>query len=77
MQTVKEPMAGLYLREKLSYDLSKYRMPQKMKEMLRRFREEKLLDEIDDEEYARMIAESEAFDADFSDSDVDPREVED
>jgi hypothetical protein len=48
-------MEGLYLRVLLTEDLSKYAMPEAMKEMLKEFREKISLCEVEDEEYDDMI----------------------
>ena len=49
-------MDGLYLREKLSTDLKKYKMSNAMKAMLQRFRDELDLDEIPDDVCESLIA---------------------
>ena len=47
-------MKGLYLRQALTSDLSKYRMPAAMKSMLKSFRDSIALTLLDEEEYAQL-----------------------
>ena len=47
-------MDGPYLRQELSYDLEKYRMPIKMKKMIQKFRDEIAIPMLEEEEYAAM-----------------------
>ena len=48
-------MAGLYIREKLEYDLTKYEMPDNMKRMIQRFRDTISLSELTDDDYATLL----------------------
>ena len=48
-------MEGLYIREKLDTDLSKYAMPDSMKAMLQRFRDTIAVDELTSEDYSDML----------------------
>jgi hypothetical protein len=47
-------MAGLYILEPLSEDLSKYAMPQKMKDMLKTFRDTILLEPLTESDYSNI-----------------------
>jgi hypothetical protein len=47
-------MKGLYLRVPLSEDLSKYKMPEKMKNMLSYFRGKCAVEMLSDEQYNRI-----------------------
>ncbi len=51
-------MAGLFIRQKLSYDLKKYRKPERMTKMLQYFREKCSISDITDEEYDELVTSS-------------------
>ena len=51
-------MSGLYLREKLSTDLSLYAMPQQMVQMLEKLRSRCGLSMISDEGYSELLRET-------------------
>jgi len=48
-------MAGLFIREKLSEDLSKYAMPDKMKQMLATLQQNVGVKMLSDEDYATIL----------------------
>ena len=54
-------MDGLYLRQKLSLDLEKYKMSPDMLKMLEHFRKNVLLEDLTEEQYERMIQEEERY----------------
>ena len=66
-------MKGLFLRVKLSLDLSKYEKPQEMKNMLQRFKSTVAALEIDESEYEKM----ERISVDYLVETQDGNEVED
>ena len=54
-------MKGLFMTEKLTKNLSKHAMKKEMKDMLKKFKDDKSMPDIDDEDYQALVKKERTY----------------